>query len=141
MLTDDPELVMVVQLWAQKAENDLVAATLTLKAGRAAPTDTICFHAQQCVEKYLKALLVWRGLEPPRTHDLRLLLALLPQSIQPTLALEEQRDLTRYATVTRYPGDYEPITLTEARRAVTLARRVRRQVRRWLPKQALQALR
>jgi hypothetical protein len=42
--------------------------------------------------------------------------------------------LTRYATVTRYPGDYEPITLTEARRAVTLARRVRRQVQRLLPK-------
>jgi len=49
--------------------------------------------------------------------------------------------LTRYATVTRNPGDYEPITLTEARRAVTLARRVRRQVRRWLPKQSLQARR
>jgi hypothetical protein len=50
----------------------------------------------------------------------------------------EQERLTDFATLTHYPGDYEPITLMEARRAVTLARR---QVRRWLPKQALQALR
>jgi HEPN domain-containing protein len=28
------------------------------------------FHAQQCVEKYLKALLVAPGLAFPRTHDL-----------------------------------------------------------------------
>jgi cell wall assembly regulator SMI1 len=41
-------------------------------------------------------------------------------------------------TVTRYPGDYEPITLAEARKAVTLARRVRRELRRHLPGQALQ---
>jgi HEPN domain-containing protein len=137
MLADDPELVAVVRLWLRKAENDLVAATITLRAGREAPADTVCFPAQQCVEKCLKALLVWRGLEPPRTHDVRLLVALLPPPVRPVFTLEEQRNLTRYATVTRYPGDYDPITLTEARRAVTLARQVRRQVRRWLPKQAL----
>jgi HEPN domain-containing protein len=137
MLADDPELGAVVRLWIQKAENDLAAATIMLRAGREAPTDTVCFHAQQCVEKCLKALLVWRGLEPPRTHDLRLLVALLPPSVRPVFTLEEQRNLTRYATVTRYPGDYEAITLTQARRAVTLARRVRRQVRRWLPKHTL----
>jgi len=50
---------------------------------------------------------------------------------------EEQRRLTTYATVTRYPGDYEPISLAEARRAIALARRVRREVRRLLPSSAL----
>lgn len=58
MLGVDPELVQVVRLWVNKAENDLAAAALTLKAGRKAPADTVCFHAQQCVEKYVKALLV-----------------------------------------------------------------------------------
>lgn len=27
------------------------------------PTDTICFHAQQCAEKYLKAYLVYQDIE------------------------------------------------------------------------------
>lgn len=34
------------------------------------PYDTACFHAQQAVEKYLKGVLAWRGLEIPRTHVL-----------------------------------------------------------------------
>ena len=35
-------------------------AVHTLKLGADGPTDTVCFHAQQCIEKYLKALLVLR---------------------------------------------------------------------------------
>ena len=35
----------------------------TLRMGKDCPTDTVCFHAQQCAEKYLKALLVLRELE------------------------------------------------------------------------------
>jgi hypothetical protein len=63
-----------------------------------------------------------------------LLVARLPESTLPDFTIEEQVNLTRYGTVTRYPGDYEPITLTEARRAMAIARRVRRQIRRLLPK-------
>jgi hypothetical protein len=36
--------------------------------------------------------------------------------------------------VMRYPGDYEPVSLAEAERAVKIARRVRTQVRQRLPK-------
>jgi HEPN domain-containing protein len=57
MLEMDPVL-HVVQQWVQKAENDLTNAAHTLTLGKRAPTDTVCFHAQLCVEKYLKALLV-----------------------------------------------------------------------------------
>ncbi len=37
---------------------------------------------------------------------------------------EAQDRLTEYGTVTRYPGNYEPITLDEAREAVKVARRI-----------------
>jgi len=47
------------------------------------------------------------------------------------------RRLTVYATVTRYPGDYEPVPLSEARRAVAIARRVRKEVKALMPKEAL----
>lgn len=120
--------------WTAKAENDLTTAAHTLKLGKDCPTDTVCFHSQQCVEKYVKALLVWREIRFPRTHSIADLLRLVPLGIRPELSPEEQERLTDYATVARYPGAYESISLTEAREAVRVARRVRREIRRLLPK-------
>jgi len=42
----------------------------TLMLDENCPYDTICFHAQQCVEKYLKALLTSTHTDFPKTHDL-----------------------------------------------------------------------
>ena len=61
-------LITLVREWFSKAENDLKNASLALAAGADCPTDTVCFHAQQCVEKYLEALLVFRAVPFPRTH-------------------------------------------------------------------------
>jgi len=46
----------VIRQWVQKAENDFQSAVYLLKLGKKCPTDTVCFHAEQCVEKYLKAI-------------------------------------------------------------------------------------
>jgi HEPN domain-containing protein len=135
-MPDREHLLAVVGEWVQKAEDDLKVAAQTLKLGAECPAEPVCFHAQQTVEKYLKALLLWRGIEFPRTHDIEVLAALLPVSDRADLPQEEQAVLTDYATVTRYPGDYEPIPPADARHAVALARRVRRSVRRLLPRQA-----
>jgi len=53
----------LVKLWIRKAENDLVAAEHLLTVRPHTPYDTICFHAQQCAEKYLKAFLVFHGIK------------------------------------------------------------------------------
>lgn len=45
--------------------------------------------------------------------------------------------VTEYATVTRYPGNYEDISLSEARASVRIARRVRKHIRALLPKEVL----
>jgi HEPN domain-containing protein len=84
------------------------------------------------VEKYLKAFLAALGIDLPRTHDIQTLVDLVPKDARPSLTVEQQRRLTVYATVLRYPGPYEPVALTEARQAVTLARRVRREIRKSL---------
>lgn len=128
----DAKLRVVAQ-WVQKAENDLTNASHTLKLGKDGPTDTVCFHAQQCVEKYLKALLVYQGKDVARIHDIGSLMAFLPGTVRPALSAEEQETLTDYAVTARYPGEYESIPLGEARRAVQIARRVRKQVRDLLP--------
>lgn len=91
-------------------------------------------HAQQCTEKYLKAVLVLWKIDPPKSHDLSRLSALLPQEARPALSAEEAARLTDYAATARYPGDYEEITLSQAKRAVALSRRVRREMRRHFPK-------
>lgn len=123
--------MVVVREWVTKAEDDLKSAAHLLKL-KDCPVDNVCFHAQQCIEKYLKAMLVSLGLNFPKTHDLAELLALLPARLRPSLDDREQDRLTDYATVTRYPGDYERISLTEARQAVKTARRIHREVQRFL---------
>lgn len=119
----------IVYGWIEKAENDLKNAMLALKAGEECPADTVAFHAQQCVEKYLKAYFAFKSIEFPRTHDIEELAALLEPGSRIGLSIKEQRRFTAYATVTRYPGEYEPVSLAEARRA-------RKEIRRLLPKEA-----
>lgn len=131
------KVITVVSEWVKKAENDLKNAAYTLEMDDECPTDTVCFHAQQVVEKYLKALLVLNGTPFPKTHNIEDIMALLPPSSRPSLAEKDQDKLTEYATVTRYPGDYEPISLDEAKKAVCIARGIRTQIRKLLPKQAL----
>src|SRR5262249_8661145 len=52
-----------------KAEADHRAAA-RLHRGRDPLHDIVCFHCQQCAEKYLKGLLEELGLTIPRTHRL-----------------------------------------------------------------------
>ena len=54
--------------WIALAEEDRRVVEILLTAPADAPWGAICFHSQQYAEKYLKALLVRRGVRPPRTH-------------------------------------------------------------------------
>lgn len=61
------------------------------------------FHAQQAVEKALKAWLTLVGVEYPRTHDLEELLELLEEHAEPILeAFYNLVDLTDFAVQFRY---------------------------------------
>jgi HEPN domain-containing protein len=131
MPKNDP-LARIVREWKSKADQDFKTISLLLKSGHAAPLEVICFHAQQGAEKYLKAMVVSHGLEVPKTHDLRRLVALLPSGRRPGQTQEELLLLTSYATTFRYPGDQEPVTLIEARSVVRLARSIRQWVRECL---------
>lgn len=132
--------IQVVGEWIQKAENDLTNAAHALKLGARCPADTVCFHAQQCIEKYLKALLTFRGIAFPKTHNIRMLMDRTPSRDRPPVSDDEQDALTDYATGARYPG-WGEISLTEARRAVAVARRARKEIRRLLPAEALRSRR
>lgn len=56
--------------WIAKAETDYSTASRELKAAESPNFDAVCFHAQQCIEKLMKALLIHLNIVLPRTHDL-----------------------------------------------------------------------
>ncbi|MCC6274263.1 MAG: HEPN domain-containing protein, partial [Leptospiraceae bacterium] len=58
-------------LWISKANHDLTNAEIILESNRDdLPFNTVCFHCQQSVEKYLKAFLVFHCKEFPPTHNI-----------------------------------------------------------------------
>jgi HEPN domain-containing protein len=114
--------------WIDKAEGDFATARREIRVRQAPNYDAVCFHAQQCVEKYLKARLQEAELSFGRTHDLaallNLLLSLEPswESFRPHL-----RMLTTFAVGVRYPGESADTAM--AREALMLCRDMRRHIR------------
>jgi HEPN domain-containing protein len=116
--------------WVERAEEDYLAATSSLRWKKPL-TYVACFHAQQCAEKYLKALLIARGVIFSKVHDLLLLNDQCTKA-GVLLGVDEKRlnTLSDHAVKVRYPGD-DP-TPDEAREAVEIAKAVRRFARIWL---------
>ena len=91
----------------------------------------VCFHMQQCVEKYLKAFLVYNGKEISKTHNLALILRQcieLDSSFE-KLASIDAALLTVYAVDLRYPDDFYMPSQTESQKAVSIAEEVRQFVK------------
>ena len=113
--------------WTQKAEGDYASAQWLQQAPN--PThDSICFHAQQCIEKYLKAWLQEANLPFPRTHDLEELLALIVQAIPDWNSWQADfQVLTAHAVDFRYPG--KSATASDTLHAMQICDQVRRAIR------------
>jgi HEPN domain-containing protein len=110
--------------WVQKAEGDYGVVSLLLRSRKNWRFDAICFHAQQCAEKYLKARLVEAGIAFPKTHDLEALLR-LALAIEPTWMAfwPEITLLSVWSVQPRYPG--ASATAVQARAAVKAVRKYR----------------
>jgi HEPN domain-containing protein len=66
--------------WLIKAFKDYRTIENEFKfPGEEIVTTTVCFHAQQFVEKMLKAYLYSKGIEFGKTHNLKLLIKLCGQ--------------------------------------------------------------
>jgi len=89
------------------------------------------FHAQQCAEKYLKALLVMKQVPFPRTHDLSALVRLCQQNgIILTIPEDDLDKLSAFAVEVRYPGIQS--TSEEAKEALSIAKIIRKNSRNLL---------
>ncbi len=120
--------------WMQKGDSDRLDAERGVHSS--GPYDTACFHCQQAVEKYLKALLAFAGQPIPRTHDLEEIYELC-LGLQPGLNLDrmELANLTPYAVQLRYDADFWP-DLPTAEFALLVVIQVRGRILAMLPANA-----
>lgn len=118
--------------WVEKAEGDFRSAAREMRARKAPNYDLACFCAEQCAEKYLKAILQECGRRILKTHDLTKLLEVLVKEY-PELALlrPSLEALSAFAVEFRYPGASATKTLArQAHRECDLVREVIRRLLR-----------
>ncbi|HQG79106.1 MAG TPA: HEPN domain-containing protein [bacterium] len=113
--------------WLLLADGDLKTAEDELRM-KEAVTNAICFHAQQCVEKCLKAYLTSVNQPFGKTHDIAELVELAKKSDREfeTLYKLKANKLTRYAVEVRYPDEFYIPSLDEARESLEIARETRK---------------
>lgn len=86
--------------WFDQAMRDLDTARSLVLAAR---FEAACFHAQQSAEKALKALLIWRRGDRPRTHEVERLVREVLDPTDDAAILDELAALDPYYVTTRYP--------------------------------------
>jgi HEPN domain-containing protein len=106
--------------WLKHAQSDIRLARLALDSD--VLPEQICFHAQQAAEKALKAVLLYKRVDFPFTHDLDELVEVsLNAGITVTDELHDIGSLTPYAVQARYPGFWGEITHSDLDEALALA--------------------
>ena len=96
----------LVTEWIDKGEGDRRTARRESEVVDEPNWDAVCFHAQQAVEKYLKALLQQEGISFSKTHDLtQLLRSLLPVFSDLKVLSDDLEWLTAFSVEIRYPGE------------------------------------
>jgi len=117
--------------WLNRARSNLAHARAVLPE---VFLEDLCFDAQQCAEKAVKAVFICRGEHFPYTHELKKLLGRLNKNgVKIPRYIEAAEGLTRYAVVTRYPDRVGPVSRRTYRRAVRIATAVLR----WAERQIL----
>ena len=114
--------------YIERAEEDYAAVKELQHSATRNFYNTICFHAQQCIEKFLKAWLQEANLPVPRTHSLEELLDLIVPTLPAWRAwYADFAAFTTHAVDFRSPG--ESATATNAQHAAKIAAEVRHAVR------------
>jgi len=119
-----------IKQWIIKGDHDLGTAKITY-LHIPEYLDTITFHCQQAVEKYLKAYLVFQSATFKSSHDLIYLLDLITQTDS---VFENYYDtiseLQGYAVEVRYPNETIFLSIRKVEKAITIAKEVRELVTR-----------
>lgn len=100
-----PDQKEYLRNWMFRANEDIALIKYLSKNELESYLSTICMHAQQSVEKFLKAFLVYHNIDFPRTHDVVFLLKQC-QKIDPEDFNVDLGSLPSYGLKLRYPDDF-----------------------------------
>ncbi len=117
------QLAAAAGRWLRFATEDLEAAQALRSAPEVAPRH-VATLAQQRAEKAVKAGLVLLGVEPPRTHNLELLVDLLPADWRVHGSTADLAQLTQWLVESRYPGEWPETLSSDAAQALVDAEAV-----------------
>ncbi len=121
------ERVMVIEDWLRRAERDYKVALLLGSDEEGGFFENACFHCQQAVEKFLKALIISKGARFKKVHDLSKLsedLRNLGVPIGDVLSDEDRDTLNPYYIGGRYPSDRQP-TYEDSQGAIKIVEKVK----------------
>ncbi len=106
--------------WTTKAQNDLKTAEIIYR--EKGPSDTLCFHCHQTIEKYLKAYLVFKEIRFEKIHHLWQLAKLCAAADKEFLKFEEElKTLDAYYIESRYPPEIKVYSREDCKRVLNLA--------------------
>jgi HEPN domain-containing protein len=106
--------------WIKRAKSSLELAQA--KVSRHIYYEDLCYQSQQAVEKALKGLLIYYGIEPEFTHNIEVLLNEIKKFTDIPENIKEASLLTSYAVQTRYPGEYDEITKKEYKESIKITK-------------------
>ncbi|MEI8202976.1 MAG: HEPN domain-containing protein [Bacteroidota bacterium] len=122
------EQIDEIKQWIIKGDHDLGTAKITF-LHIPEYLDTVTFHCQQAVEKYLKAFLIFKSTPFKFTHDLIYLLEMISQT---DLDFESYYDviseLQGYAVEIRYPNEIIFLSVDKVENAIQSAKSIREMV-------------
>jgi HEPN domain-containing protein len=96
------------EAWIERAKSSFEISKLAVNIN--VYYEDLCYQCQQAVEKMLKGLLIYYGVEPEFTHNIGILLNEVEKFMEIPDNIKEGTKLTKYAVITRYPGEYDEIT-------------------------------
>ena len=109
-----------IENWLFRAKEDRAVLNRLAESENEFYTSTICFHAQQSVEKYLKAFLVYHDIDFPRTHDVDFLKE--ECSLIDSSSFEiDLKSLTEFGVSVRYPDDFYIPSVNETNEYLEIA--------------------
>ncbi|MCK4781856.1 HEPN domain-containing protein [Candidatus Parcubacteria bacterium] len=115
--------INLTKKWIIKSQNDLESAKILYREN--GPTDSLCFHCHQAVEKILKGFLVFHKKEFPKIHDLILLLKLCEKIDKNFKTLEKEASfLNRYYIEARYPPEITTYPKKECQKAIGFVEKI-----------------
>ncbi|MBI4330534.1 MAG: HEPN domain-containing protein [Chloroflexi bacterium] len=114
-----------VKKWLIKGMEDITTIEHELRLPEdEVVTSTVCFHAQQAAEKFLKAFLVSKKMDFGKTHNLDFLLSLCSKQDSDFRAIDVG-SLSFYGVEVRYPDEFYIPSFQEARTSFDIASRVK----------------